>query len=173
MRVESVVGRGSTFTVSLPFGADHLPKDRIARGANASPDGLGARPAMLETGPVAPARIEVTDVAPTEPVAREGGRLLVADDNADMREYLLRLLNPHWEVEVVGDGQAALTSALARPPDLVLSDVMMPRMDGVSLLRALRLDARTDSIPVVLLSARAGEASRCLGASTPGRTTIS
>ena len=99
----------------------------------------------------------VTDIAPPEPAAHEGRRILVADDNADMRDYLLRLLKPHWEIEVVSDGDAALTSALACPPDLVLSDVMMPRMDGVALLRALRADARTESIPVVLLSARAGE----------------
>src|SRR5258708_23778561 len=74
-----------------------------------------------------------------------------------MRDSLLRLLKPHWEIEVVSDGHAALTSALACPPDLVLSDVMMPRMDGVALLRALRADSRTESVPVVLLSARAGE----------------
>jgi signal transduction histidine kinase len=93
-----------------------------------------------------------------EPVAkREMQRILVADDNADMREYLVRLLGSRWEVEVVEDGRAALTSALSRPPALVLSDVMMPRMDGVALLRALRADPRTELIPVVLLSARAGE----------------
>ena len=156
MRVESIVGRGSTFTVSIPLGSDHLPKDGIALRKSAALGTLSMRPATLETGQwLLPAK--VTDAAPIEPIIREGGRLLVADDNADMREYLLRLLNPHWEVEVVGDGEAALTSALARPPNLVLSDVMMPRMDGVALLRALRSDGRTESVPVLLLSARAGE----------------
>jgi light-regulated signal transduction histidine kinase (bacteriophytochrome) len=83
--------------------------------------------------------------------------VLIADDNADMREYLTRLLSARWSVEVVGDGQAALEAALRRPPDLVLSDVMMPRLDGVALLRALRADPKTRTVPVVLLSARAGE----------------
>ena len=85
------------------------------------------------------------------------GRVLVADDNADMREYLHRLLAPRYAVEVVPDGQAALEAALAAPPDLVVSDVMMPRLDGMELLAALRADARTARVPVLLLSARAGE----------------
>jgi signal transduction histidine kinase len=99
------------------------------------------------------------DQAPrvAESAAGTADRVLVADDNADMREYIVRLLGAHWNVEVVGDGRAALTSAMARPPSLVLSDVMMPHMDGVALLRALRADERTRAVPVVLLSARAGE----------------
>src|SRR5207244_714922 len=91
---------------------------------------------------------------------------LVADDNSDMREYLVRLLAPRWAVEVVADGEAALASSLERPPDLILSDVMMPRMDGVALLRALRADPRTNTIPVVLLSARAGEEAVVAGLET-------
>jgi light-regulated signal transduction histidine kinase (bacteriophytochrome) len=83
--------------------------------------------------------------------------VLVADDNPDMRAYLVRLLSAHWSVEAVEDGRAALESALARAPDLVLSDVMMPRMDGVNLVRALRAEAATKTLPVILLSARAGE----------------
>ena len=157
VHVESVLGRGSTFTVCIPLGSDHLPKDRIATPRNVeSSTAPTARTSMLATGQwLLPA--EAADLAGTEPVPREIGRLLVADDNADMREYLFRLLNPYWDVEVVVDGQAALTSALAHPPDLVLSDVMMPRLDGVGLLRALRADAKTQSIPFVLLSARSGE----------------
>jgi signal transduction histidine kinase/CheY-like chemotaxis protein len=95
------------------------------------------------------------------PGAANGGaprsRILIADDNADMRAYLIHLLQTRWEVEAVGDGETALASARARPPDLVLSDVMMPRLDGLGLLRELRADPHTRTIPVVLLSARAGE----------------
>jgi signal transduction histidine kinase len=163
VRVESVVGRGSTFVVSIPLGFDHLPKERVAREARTR-GGLSTFPITWHPGPSLrspdgePQKAESVSVAPRESVvARDGRRILVADDNADMREYMSRLLAPHWEVEAVEDGQAALDSALARPPDLVLSDVMMPRMDGVALLRALRADPRTESVPVVLLSARAGE----------------
>jgi anti-anti-sigma factor len=92
-----------------------------------------------------------------DPLATSPGRVLVADDNADMREYLQRLLSPRYDVQVVADGQAALDAALAAPPDLVLSDVMMPHLDGMALLTALRADERTARVPVVLLSARAGQ----------------
>jgi signal transduction histidine kinase/CheY-like chemotaxis protein len=80
----------------------------------------------------------------------------VADDNADMRAYLSHLLSRSWTVEVVNDGLAALASATARPPDLVLADVMMPGLEGLDLVMALRTDPRTAAIPVIVLSARAG-----------------
>ena len=96
-------------------------------------------------------------------LATAPGRVLVVDDNADMRAYLTRLLQRHWTVEAVGDGAAALAAARQRPPDLVLTDVMMPRLDGFALLRALRADPQTARIPVVLLSARAGEEARIEG----------
>ena len=90
-------------------------------------------------------------------------RILVADDNSDMRQYLARLLSEHYEVETVADGQAAIQSARVHPPDLIVSDVMMPILDGFGLLKALRGDEKTRTIPVVLLSARAGEESRVEG----------
>jgi PAS domain S-box-containing protein len=92
--------------------------------------------------------------------AREttGARVLVADDNADMRGYLTRLLTgAGYRVRAVADGAEALESARTVQPDLVVSDVMMPRMDGLAMLAALRADSRTASVPVLLLSARAGQ----------------
>jgi signal transduction histidine kinase/DNA-binding response OmpR family regulator len=92
--------------------------------------------------------------------------VLVADDNADMRNYLSRLLSAHYEVETVADGAAALAAARARPPDLALADVMMPEMDGFGLLRELRADPHTRAIPVLLLSARAGQEATIEGLQT-------
>jgi PAS domain S-box-containing protein len=84
--------------------------------------------------------------------------VLVADDNADMREYLARLLSGDgYQVIAVADGQAALSAVQAGPPDIVISDVMMPRLGGLELVTALRADARTAAVPVLLLSARAGQ----------------
>ena len=80
-----------------------------------------------------------------------------------MREYVRRLLSQHWEVVAVADGLKALEVACERVPDLVLADVMMPGLDGFALLRALRADPRTATLPVILLSARAGEESRVEG----------
>jgi DNA-binding response OmpR family regulator len=90
-------------------------------------------------------------------------RVLVADDNADMRQYVVRLLPGQYQVEAAPDGTAALAAARARRPDLILTDVMMPRLDGFGLLRELRTDPRTQDVPVILLSARAGEESRVDG----------
>ena len=90
-------------------------------------------------------------------------RVLVADDNADMRAYVGRLLSDEYAVEAVADGAAALDAVRRQAPDLVLSDVMMPRLDGFGLLRELRADPATAGVPVVLLSARAGEESRVEG----------
>ncbi len=84
--------------------------------------------------------------------------MLIADDNADMREYLARLLSTAgYQVTPLTDGQAALEAVRRDLPDLVLADVMMPGLDGLALVAALRADPRTASVPVVFLSARAGE----------------
>lgn len=83
-----------------------------------------------------------------------------------MRDYLERLLSPHWETTLVANGRMALEAALDAPPDLVLSDVMMPEMDGVTLLHALRDEPSTNTVPVILISARAGEEARLSGLET-------
>jgi CheY-like chemotaxis protein len=79
------------------------------------------------------------------------------DDNADMRAYLTQLLQPDYDILLAADGRAALEMARSQPVELVLTDVMMPRMDGFELVRALRADPRTARLPIVLLTARAGE----------------
>jgi CheY-like chemotaxis protein len=94
---------------------------------------------------------------------RRVARVLIADDNADLREYVSRLLGEHYEVEAVANGRAALDAARARAPDLVVTDVMMPMLDGFGLIRELRADAALDGVPVILVSARAGEESRLEG----------
>ena len=93
----------------------------------------------------------------------QSARILFADDNADMREYIRRLLAEQYEVETVADGQTALERILANPPDLVLADVMLPCLDGFGLLQRLRGDERTRTIPLIMLSARASEEARVEG----------
>ena len=172
--VSSVLGEGSTFVVRLPTGSAHLPADRIvashptgatASGAPAAPGTSSAAAPYVEEalrwlpdGGARPAAPEATESVPAP-----GGRVLVADDNADMRQYIRRVLEPRWTVEAVGTGRAALEAARARPPDLILTDVMMPELDGFGLLQALDADPRLRAIPVVMLSARAGEEARIEG----------
>ena len=88
---------------------------------------------------------------------------MVADDNADMRQYLKHLLGGRYDVHAMADGAEALEAARSLRPALVLADVMMPRLDGFALLRAIRDDAAIASTPTILLSARAGEESRVEG----------
>ncbi|MGY1781660.1 SpoIIE family protein phosphatase [Geodermatophilus sp. SYSU D01036] len=158
IEAESTPDVGTAFTVRVPLGTAHLPADRLAPATAEAPViSPGATPFVAEALRWLPG--ESDDAPAAAPGAQGGraGRVLVADDNADMRDYVVRLLAPLHEVRAVGDGQAALEAALADPPDLVVSDVMMPRLDGMQLLAALRADARTSRVPVVLLSARAGQ----------------
>jgi len=165
--VESTVGVGTTFTVRVPLGSSHLPLERIAveraRFSSTPTDNAYVEEALrwLPTGE----HEAVTASSADASREAESTRILVADDNGDMRAYVARLLRERgWAVEEVGDGQAALERARRIPrPDVVLSDVMMPKLDGFALLDALREDDSTRWIPVILLSARAGEEARIEG----------
>jgi signal transduction histidine kinase/DNA-binding response OmpR family regulator len=151
--VESEVGRGSRFLVSLLAGSTHLPAESVVQGTPGNATYRTASAYIEEALHWLPS--PGTPAAGKTASARS--RILWADDNSDMREYVASLLRPHYEVIAAPDGQTALEAARAVVPDLVLSDVMMPRLDGVGLLKALREDERTRSVPVILLSARAGE----------------
>ncbi len=157
--VASALGEGSIFTVAIPLGKAHLDADRIGRASSLESTAVG-HAAFVEE-----ALRWLPEEAPTreEPAAVEKPRILWADDNADMRAYVSGLLGGRFDVEAVSDGEAALAAAKAHPPDLVLSDMMMPKLDGFGLLRALRADADLGEIPIILVSARAGEESRIEG----------
>ncbi len=162
--VASQEGVGTTFTVSIPLGAAHLPPERIdaGDGERAGRGSARAEPFVQEAlrwvadGQTGPG----PSLASTEPAE---ARILVADDNADMREYLARLLGAHWNVETAGDGLSALETARRLRPDVILTDVMMPKLDGFGLLREVRRDPALARTCVILLSARAGEESRVEG----------
>ena len=173
--VESSSGAGSIFTVTIPLGTAHLPPDRIttsATPATAFRAEVFTSEAMRWLDVAAPddALPDETANEQLQPEFVDGEtvqrpRVLLADDNADMRSYIAGILNQRFEVTAAADGEAALREALLHPPDLILTDVMMPILDGFELLRAVRADARLRDIPVILLSARAGEESRVEGLS--------
>ncbi len=175
--VSSVEGEGSTFTITLPTGAAHLSADLIMNQQIEPPEG-GLNPTprraqvdvaeVLRWQPPTPPReseaqpMDLSATSAADP-NRKSVTILLADDNADMRAYLTRLLSQHYHVKAVADGVAALAAAHAHKPDLILSDVMMPKLDGFALLQAVRSEAALRAIPVILLSARAGETSRVEG----------
>ena len=172
---DSTVGRGTAFTASLPLGKEHLPSERIGASPSLASTAVGATPFVDEALRWLPddqtgvedlrRRAElmvVTDLPADKPIA-DRPRLIIADDNADMRQYLGRLLSERFDVTAVPDGQEALAAAREHTPDLILSDVMMPKLDGFGLLRELRTDPALQEIPFILLSARAGEENRLEG----------
>lgn len=172
IRVESEPGIGTAFTVSLPFGSAHLSAERIGKQRSRVSTSLRSEafveealrwlPATRISNELPPERAEDAPELPFGDHTR-GARILVADDNADMRNYVRRLLGTRWDVETVADGQEALEAIRQNKPDLLLSDVMMPRLDGFGLLREVRSDHRLRDLPVIMLSARAGEEARVEG----------
>lgn len=156
IHAESVYEHGSVFTVIISFGYAHLAPDRIGAGRAPVSTVLGSSPFVEEAQRWLPDSLPY--LADDRPVSLQPRpRIVWADDNADMREYVRHLLSDHYEVEAVGDGAAALAAVRHSPPALVLSDVMMPELDGFGLLRELRADPHICTIPVILLSARAGQ----------------
>jgi len=160
--VRSELDRGTSFVVSIPKGREHLPADAVSQAREAIPDatrtGVFADEAMRWLQPeISPQPVSPAPSQSDHPEIARSARILLVDDTADLRAYMSGLLSPHYRVEVAADGASALEAIRADPPDLVLSDVMMPNLDGFGLLRALRADPRTRMLPVILLSARAGD----------------
>ena len=176
--VDSKIGEGTTFTVRLPHGSGHLPAEKISQHrvpraiiAESSPyvqeamrwlpDSANAFSSGMERDS---GNEDLADLFSDQPKPSERvGTVLLVDDNPDMREYVQRLLERNYEVKLARDGVEALELARLNPPDLVLTDVMMPRMDGFQLLKSLRENPHTMLLPVIILSARAGEESRVEG----------
>jgi signal transduction histidine kinase/FixJ family two-component response regulator len=183
VQVASAVDQGTTFTVTIPSGTAHLPQERIRSGGpewTETYSSLGTTPYIEEALrwlPEVPAKPTDALVNPIQRIDQDSAQqsiaakgknepktkisetahILLADDNTDMRDYLKRLLSTRYSVDAVTNGAAVLAAAFERTPDLVLSDIMMPELDGFQLLHALRADPRTSTVPVILLSARAGE----------------
>jgi signal transduction histidine kinase len=174
VRVHSRLGEGSNFIVCVPFGHDHVLPDQLgaikegyhlgAIGVAYASEAIGwVDGHQLPVHPISSSDDEEVAAKPFQTVGAitaQPPRVLFVDDNADMRLYVTSLLvSQGWFVEVAENGQLGFEAAIAASPrfDLVLTDVMMPVMNGTELLKALRADARTRTIPVVMVSARSGE----------------
>src|SRR4051794_15961907 len=147
--LESLPGQGSTFTVRVPFGTAHLPADQLVSAA--------ATPAERYAEGFVAEAMRWLEPAGATVAAGGGARVLVVDDNADMRDYISSLLASRYTVETAPDGAVALELARRDPPELVITDVMMPKLDGFGLLEGLQADPATTGVPVIMVSARAGE----------------
>ncbi|HXH40533.1 MAG TPA: ATP-binding protein [Thermoanaerobaculia bacterium] len=159
--VASTENVGTTFTVRIPRGSAHLPPDRVAAARPSASESAGPAAFLDEVEQWIP--LDGRDRPERTPARPPWGRILVVEDNRDMRDYVRHLLQDQWTVETVDDGRAALERIRATKPDLVLADVMMPLMDGFELLRGIRQDESIRDLPVILLSDRAGEESKVEG----------
>ncbi len=167
IHVESTLNQGTTFVVNIsasrvpPNVAPHTHDLSLSRNSRV---GEYVEEAMkwLTESPIS--HVQDENLPTTEPGSRSPGmapfKIMVVDDNADMRDYLRRLLSPHWKVEVFGTGTEALEAAVGSPPSLIVTDVMMPGLDGFGLVKALRDSPGTSQVPIIMLSARAGEEAR-------------
>ncbi len=165
IELESTPGAGSTFSITLPLGHSHLRDDQLSDHADA--DTSEIREAFrLEAQrwlPEQDSEEPFLDLSGDDSVLTLGARVLVVDDNADMRDYLARLLRQRWHVGTAANGREALQAMGRELPDLVVSDVMMPELDGFGLIAAMRAEPALHDVPVLLLSARAGEEARIEG----------
>jgi PAS domain S-box-containing protein len=171
VRVESEVGRGTMFTVDIPFGTVHLPPGQVETAGDAASTSARVQSFAEEALRWLPGGAGGDAILDADAAASGGAvggsereRIVVVDDNADLRDYIGRLLaSAGYAVQALADGEAALSALRISRPDLVVSDVMMPRLDGIGLLKAIRNDPALRDLPVILLSARAGEEARIDG----------
>lgn len=164
IHVKSEYGKGSTFTISLPIGKDHLPADKIYTATAPSTASRHSAAFVEEAWKWLPSENKTNEVPATGVSNGEvQPKVLLADDNADMREYVNRLLSDQFQVITAADGEEALEKAVQYKPDLILSDIMMPKMDGFELLKQLRSHPGIKRTPVIFLSARAGEEAKVEG----------
>ena len=191
MEVVSTFGQGSTFSVYIPVGNSHLPENQLSiESASSVGDDIEVQygqsivdeakrwPAYdqidslqsprsnfitLESSSSSDSGNAVLQSIVSIPPSTRGSRILVADDNEDMRHFVKGVLLQFYDVLEAPNGQIALEMAIERQPDLILSDIMMPGLDGFGLLKVLRSSPQTCSIPFVLLSANAGDKARVEG----------
>jgi signal transduction histidine kinase/DNA-binding response OmpR family regulator len=150
VEITSELDRGTTVTIRLPISVGSRPVDN-------SPAGLVDNPYVVEAGQWVAPVFKPTETASTDSSSEDDRELvLIADDNADMRAHLERVLSVHWRTVLVADGESALEATRRLHPDAVVTDAMMPRLDGFDFVEAIRADPALAATPVLMLSARAG-----------------
>jgi len=144
--VSSTMGKGSTFVVTLPLGKSHLQPEEIDTMSTLVSSQVSS---MSWATPGSTEGVELNGASHANP------KILLVEDNTDMRYYLRDGLKDQFTILEAADGEEGLKIALAEVPDLIVSDLMMPRLDGMSLCQKLKVDERTSHIPLILLTAKA------------------
>ena len=168
--VRSEEGKGTEFTILLPLGSEHLEGEEMTGAGNYPAHHLDYTipmntPGVYEDG-LPPGEEETPPTKKTEPEARGKNLILVVEDNPDVRRYIKNSLQAQYRVVEAGDGEEGIRKAKKIIPDLIISDVMMSKVDGCELCRVLKEEIKTSHIPIILLTARASEESMFRGLGT-------
>jgi CheY-like chemotaxis protein/AraC-like DNA-binding protein len=155
-------GKTTEFTVRLPVARTHFESNEIAERAWTDSD----HAALLDSVPISTGPRETASVSSSPAEPDQDTVILLVEDHAEVRDFIRSHLGSEYRVLEAGDGKAGLATAVSEIPDLIISDVMMPEMDGFELCRALKKNEKTSHIPVILLTARAAEESRIEGFQT-------
>ncbi|MEL6880208.1 MAG: response regulator, partial [Cyanobacteria bacterium J06607_10] len=167
--VQSVYGEGTTFTVELPLGAGHLPADQVIEQTLSTEKGRAA--VELSDIEMASATADsdislppAAEGAATERQSFEGSQILVVDDNPDLRAYVSSVLQRQgYQVNTAEQGAAGLEMATAHGPDLIITDLMMPGVNGLEMIERIRKDAALQGTPIILLTAKVDNETRLEG----------
>ncbi|UCG28105.1 MAG: response regulator, partial [Bacteroidales bacterium] len=162
IKVESQSGKGTTFFVWLPLGKEHLSEWNFTI-REARPDPLKKIP---EAGEVIEEEKYTEDVSQDEPLEYDLPLVLTVEDHEDIRTHIRENLEGSFRVMEAGDGLTGLDKAIENIPDMIITDLMMPGMDGIELCKKLKTDERTSHIPVIMLTAKASVEDKLEGLET-------
>jgi DNA-binding response OmpR family regulator len=166
IEVSSEVGKGTTFTVRLPLGKEHLQPEEIADAGYQMPDtGYSSETADIDISGTRDQASGIHSQSPNHQITKSPS-ILIVEDNPDMRTHIRELLDKSYKVVEAVDGEDGLAKAAEINPEMIISDVMMPNMDGFQFCEKIKTDERTSHIPVILLTARASGESKIEGLET-------
>jgi DNA-binding response OmpR family regulator len=161
IHVKSELGKGSTFTVKLPVSKAQFKEDEIA----IVPAETGSEPVEEYIHSNETEKIDDSE-APSGLQDKDLPVILIVEDNTDLRKYICQILVSEYQILEAENGREGLTIATEEIPDLVITDLMMPVMDGIELCNKIRNDQRTNHIPITMLTARADRDSKLEGLTT-------
>ncbi len=160
--VDSEEGKGSIFKIVLLLGKGHLSPEEIVDPETSVCEGMSFEPAMVKENYKSPEikkekRITINQFKKTEEDTIKVKRpfLLIVEDNSDVRRFIIKTLKDNYEIIEAADGEEGLKKSFEHIPDLIISDIMMPKLDGIKLCEILKKDFRTSHIPLILLTAKA------------------